>query len=286
MLALRVLTVRMASDKLFCLPCRVSLSRPFEAHDAQLFAVESLRAGQRSLECSPGGRPWGSGRGLGPRDMSSPSPSLLNSIGSVKSGNLNLTGGWLEEERRCSSSDVAWGAILRYSWEVWYTQVGYRAIIVGEVMCPPCTTRACAFAPFRRRSQWYGVGQLCSLRWWRIGSAKESPRFVIEQGSSSPGVFAGSVGKRWWCLVLLASPWSRQCHINARRGEGDVDDARLVQLRARAGVVWGRLWHVYLGLSIDIAPTPQHSFARPTTIACQSSCRMPSYTSVSLAADP
>lgn len=83
MLALRVLTVRIASDKLFCLPCRLSLSRPLEAHDAQLFAVESLRVGQRSLECSPGGRPLFRGRGLGPRDMSSPSPTSANSIGSV-----------------------------------------------------------------------------------------------------------------------------------------------------------------------------------------------------------
>lgn len=76
MLALRVRTVRMASDKLFCLPGRVSLSRPLEAHDAQLFAVESLLAGHRSLECIPGGNPLGSGLGLGPRDMSSPSPSF------------------------------------------------------------------------------------------------------------------------------------------------------------------------------------------------------------------
>lgn len=112
MLALRVLTVLMASDKLFCLPGRVSLNLPFEAHEAQLFAVESLLAGHLSLECSPGGRPFGSGRGLGPRDMSSPSSTPSCSKGSVKSGNFS---GCEEEERRRSSSEVACGVMVSWA---------------------------------------------------------------------------------------------------------------------------------------------------------------------------
>ena len=51
-LALRPRTVFIASLKLFCLPCRVFPGVPFD-HEFQLFALDTFRAGHRSLECMP-----------------------------------------------------------------------------------------------------------------------------------------------------------------------------------------------------------------------------------------
>lgn len=69
----RVLTVLIASLKLFCLPCLVFVPAVMPAPplgSSRELVSRDLRAGHRSLECSPGGRPLGSGRGLGPREMS------------------------------------------------------------------------------------------------------------------------------------------------------------------------------------------------------------------------
>lgn len=111
----RVLTVLMASLKLFCRPCLVFApvlpgtyaSQPFSSLE---LASRLLRAGHRSLECSPGGSPLGRGRGLGPREMSSASSSNV-ACSCTKSGNLNLLVGLTEEERLRSVAPVACGLI-------------------------------------------------------------------------------------------------------------------------------------------------------------------------------
>lgn len=115
MLAFRVLTVLIASPRLFCRLGLVPPSFPFAAHEAQLLNDVSFRGGQRSLECRPGGRPLGSGRGLGPREIPSSSSSSNSTAWSLlKSGNLNFEGaGCLEDERRRSTPEVAWGTIAR-----------------------------------------------------------------------------------------------------------------------------------------------------------------------------
>lgn len=74
-LAFLVLTVRIASLKLFCLPCLPPLALPF-AQAVQLFGFDSFLRGHRSLECMPAGRPFIKGCGLGPLDMSSTASSF------------------------------------------------------------------------------------------------------------------------------------------------------------------------------------------------------------------
>lgn len=71
-LILRVLTVWIASLRLFCLLCRVPLALPL-AELLHCSALEFFRAGHRSLECNPWGNPLGRGLGDGPRDISSSS---------------------------------------------------------------------------------------------------------------------------------------------------------------------------------------------------------------------
>lgn len=113
MLAFLVLTVLIASLKLFC---RFGLvpNLPFAAQDVQLLSDDSFRWGHRSLECSPGGRPFGSGLGLGPRDTSLGSSSSNSTADSaLKSGNLNFAGVGLMEEERRSTVVVACGTIAQ-----------------------------------------------------------------------------------------------------------------------------------------------------------------------------
>lgn len=90
-LAFLVLTVLIASLKLFCRDFLPPPSLPFAQDDQVLLAGSlCLRAGHRSLECSPGGSPLYRGFGLGPREIvSSPSLSIA---WSSKSGNLKLVG--------------------------------------------------------------------------------------------------------------------------------------------------------------------------------------------------
>ena len=108
------LTVLIASVRLFCLPCRDDSEVPF-AQARQLPGLAAFLSGQRSLECKPAGSPFGSGFGLGPRDMSSNvSSSRISSVSCTKSGNLKVLGrGSSEEECRRSCPVVAWGAILK-----------------------------------------------------------------------------------------------------------------------------------------------------------------------------
>ena len=112
MLALRVRTVRIASLKLFCLPCLPPPGVPF-AHALQLCAPDFFLAGHRSLECSPLGNPTGSGFGVWSLDggvMTSSRRSSMYRSG-WRSGNLNLPLGFADEERRRSAM-VALGAMV------------------------------------------------------------------------------------------------------------------------------------------------------------------------------
>jgi hypothetical protein len=112
-LAFLILTVRIASLRLFCRPCLVPPALPF-AQAAQPPGFDSFLNGHLSLECRPTGSPFMRGFGLGPRDMSSSVSSPLPPLSSwMKSGNLKVVGAaWLDEERRRSSPAVAWGTIL------------------------------------------------------------------------------------------------------------------------------------------------------------------------------
>ena len=112
-LAFLALTVRIASLRLFCLPCLPPLAAPF-AHETQSLGFDSFLSGHRSLECIPAGSPFINGCGLGPRDMSSIASSLSPSLRScTKSGNLKVFGAaWLDEERLRSWPAVACGTIL------------------------------------------------------------------------------------------------------------------------------------------------------------------------------
>ena len=112
MLAFLPLTVRMASVKLFCLPCLAPLAIPF-AQELQVLGFDSFLNGQRALECMPIGNPFIRGAGLGPRDMSSTAFSFCSLASCTKSGNLNVFGAaWLDEERLRSCPEVAWGTMI------------------------------------------------------------------------------------------------------------------------------------------------------------------------------
>lgn len=131
MLALLALIVMIASLRLFCRPCRPPPTAEPLAQLVQLPRIEFL-AGHRSLECSPAGSPFGSGRGLGPREISSNSFSS-NGVcicSCVTSGNLKELGrGWVDDEPRRSMPAVACGTIVLAETPAIVAVSGYRSIM-------------------------------------------------------------------------------------------------------------------------------------------------------------
>ena len=139
-LALLPRTVRIASLKLFCLPCLPTAPPLFGVHP--FMPCEPLRACQRSWLCRWGGSP--SGCGMGDAGFGSMGSCVVCSVSSDRSGNLKVAGdGDVEARRSICDVDMAVEALrMRVSsGKVDYNQLIHREEVqLNKVLSQPFDT--------------------------------------------------------------------------------------------------------------------------------------------------